>query len=81
MTGARRIKDGWYDFFYLDLQDALIHNAAGFSRAKLKAFGAAAVTTNNAIKIGRCSTAACLSLPISFKLYSTKVVCDKSISR
>jgi AAA+ ATPase superfamily predicted ATPase len=49
-TGARRIEDGRYRFFYLDLQDARFHTAAGFFRATLKALGVAPDTINGAIK-------------------------------
>ncbi len=49
-TGARRIEDGRYRFFYLDLQDARFHTAAGFFRATLKALGVAPDTINGEIK-------------------------------
>ncbi len=53
-TGARRIEDERYRFFYLDLQDARFHTAAGFFRATLKALGVAngtdAVSRSSAIQ-------------------------------
>lgn len=49
-TGARRIEDGRYRFFYLDMQDARFHTAAGFFRATLKALGIAPDTINGSIK-------------------------------
>lgn len=39
LTGARRIEDGQYRFFYLDMQDARFDTAAGFFRAILKVLG------------------------------------------
>ncbi|MGH9839895.1 MAG: hypothetical protein ACREEM_14020 [Blastocatellia bacterium] len=48
-TGARRIADGRYRFFYLDMQDARFHTAAGFMRAILKALGGAPGTIPNGL--------------------------------
>ncbi len=49
-TGARRIEDGRYRFFYIDPQDARFHTAAGFFRKTLKALGVAPDMINDAIK-------------------------------
>lgn len=49
-TGARRIGDGSYRFFYLDLQNARFHTAAGFFRATLNALGVALDIIQSSIK-------------------------------
>jgi uncharacterized protein len=51
--GARRIEDGSYRFFYLDLQNARFHTAAGFFRATLNALGVAPDTIQSTINDGQ----------------------------
>jgi hypothetical protein len=50
-TGARRIEDGRYRFFYLDMQDARFHTA-GFFRATLEVLGVTFDTPDRGVGCG-----------------------------